>query len=152
MTINKHLRVLAINGGGIRGYMPAMLLKHISDMSDKEIPELFDVIIGTSVGGILASAYTMPAEFGNYDRGNVKYNALQVLNLLLDNKDMIFSTRDGSIFDGPLFNRDTLDQFLAEKIKLVLLIEFLIEFLDPRQLAFRLFLTQRSKLIQNLCG
>jgi len=44
----KHLRILVISGGGVRGYIPSLILEHISKLAGKEIPELFDFIIGTS--------------------------------------------------------------------------------------------------------
>ena len=54
------LRVLAIDGGGIRGVIPAMVLAEIERRSNKRISELFDLIAGTSTGGILALGLITP--------------------------------------------------------------------------------------------
>ena len=56
MTSNKEyeLAVLAIHGGGIKGIVPAMILAKIEEIIGKEIHKLFDLIAGTSTGGILA--------------------------------------------------------------------------------------------------
>lgn len=51
-------KVLSIDGGGIRGVIPSVLLNHIEDNTGKSVAELFDLIVGTSTGGILATALT----------------------------------------------------------------------------------------------
>jgi patatin-like phospholipase/acyl hydrolase len=52
--------VLALDGGGIRGVIPAMLLAEIEQRCNKRIGELFDLVAGTSTGGILALGLTTP--------------------------------------------------------------------------------------------
>lgn len=47
-------RVLSLDGGGIRGIIPAMVVAHLERKTGKPACELFDFIAGTSTGGILA--------------------------------------------------------------------------------------------------
>ena len=47
-------RILSIDGWGIRGIIPAMVLSVIEEKIGKHIAEVFDLIAGTSTGGILA--------------------------------------------------------------------------------------------------
>src|SRR5918992_3127397 len=54
------MRVLAIDGGGIRGLIPAIVLTELERRSGRRIFELFDLIAGTSTGGILACALCAP--------------------------------------------------------------------------------------------
>ncbi len=55
------MRVLSIDGGGIRGLIPALVLAEIERRSGRQVHELFDLIAGTSTGGILACALCAPA-------------------------------------------------------------------------------------------
>jgi len=48
------MRVLAIDGGGIRGLIPALVLAEIERRTGRRIAEMFDLIAGTSTGGIIA--------------------------------------------------------------------------------------------------
>lgn len=57
-------RILAIDGGGIRGIIPALILQRIEERLNQPISELFHMIAGTSTGGILACALTAPVENG----------------------------------------------------------------------------------------
>lgn len=54
------MRVLAIDGGGIRGLIPALVLCELEKRSRKRVRDLFDLVAGTSTGGILACALTRP--------------------------------------------------------------------------------------------
>ncbi len=54
------MRVLSIDGGGIRGIIPALVLAEIEARTGRRIAELFDLVAGTSTGGILACALTRP--------------------------------------------------------------------------------------------
>jgi hypothetical protein len=56
----KRINVLSIDGGGIRGIVPALILEEIERRTSKPISKLFDVIAGTSTGGILSLALTKP--------------------------------------------------------------------------------------------
>lgn len=47
-------RILSIDGGGIRGVFPAAVLAELEDDLDQPIGSYFDLIAGTSTGGILA--------------------------------------------------------------------------------------------------
>jgi predicted acylesterase/phospholipase RssA len=49
-------RILAIDGGGIRGLIPAALCREIESRTQKSIYQLFHLIAGTSTGGIIAMA------------------------------------------------------------------------------------------------
>lgn len=48
------VRVLSIDGGGIRGYIPALVLAEIERRADRPTASLFDLVVGTSTGGIIA--------------------------------------------------------------------------------------------------
>ena len=50
-------RILAIDGGGIKGVFPASFLAHIEEKIDGRINEYFDLIVGTSTGGIIALGF-----------------------------------------------------------------------------------------------
>ena len=54
------MRVLAIDGGGIRGLIPALVLTELERRAGRRVFEMFDLIAGTSTGGILACALCAP--------------------------------------------------------------------------------------------
>ena len=54
--IQKGDRVLCLDGGGIKGLILIEMLIIVEQITGKKIVELFDWIIGTSTGGILALA------------------------------------------------------------------------------------------------
>lgn len=117
-----HLRILSINGGGVKGIIPATILQYLSNSTTKQIPELFDFIIGTSIGGILASAYAAPNKFNASSRADVLYNASEVLNILKDNAAYIFPPDQAKSPTAMLFqekySRENIDSLLQEKFSL----------------------------------
>merc|ERR1712168_352287 len=54
--VDKSLRVLSLDGGGIRGIVLTKILQTIEAKAGKPIHELFDWIVGTSTGALLAAA------------------------------------------------------------------------------------------------
>ena len=53
-------RILSIDGGGIRGIIPAMVVAHIEKQTGTAARDLFDLIVGTSSGGITALGLSLP--------------------------------------------------------------------------------------------
>lgn len=64
----RKVRILSIDGGGIRGIIPATVLAEIERRARKPVAELFDLIAGTSTGGILALGLTLRAAGGDGPR------------------------------------------------------------------------------------
>ena len=62
--MQKIWRILSIDGGGIRGIIPAIILASIEERTGKPISNLFDLIAGTSTGGILTLGLTKPNSSG----------------------------------------------------------------------------------------
>jgi len=58
------IRVLTIEGGGVRGIIPTRLLAALESLADAPIVELFDVLVGTSTGGMLVLGLVTPGEDG----------------------------------------------------------------------------------------
>ncbi len=54
-----HKRILSIDGGGIKGVFPAAFLADIEDTLEHPIYRYFDLIAGTSTGGIMALALAL---------------------------------------------------------------------------------------------
>lgn len=47
-------RILSIDGGGIKGALPAAFLASVEEQTGRRIVDHFDLIVGTSTGGIIA--------------------------------------------------------------------------------------------------
>jgi patatin-like phospholipase/acyl hydrolase len=88
VTAVRPLRVLALDGGGIRGVIPATVLAELERRCGKRIGEMFDLIAGTSTGGILALALTMP-DPANPDKP--RYQADELVNLYVEKGHVIFN-------------------------------------------------------------
>jgi uncharacterized protein len=58
------IRILTIDGGGVRGIIPAVVLGEIERRTGRHPSELFDVIAGTSTGSLLATSMIIPGEDG----------------------------------------------------------------------------------------
>ena len=84
-------KVLSIDGGGIRGIIPAMVLAEIEERTKKPIAQTFDLIAGTSTGGILALGLAMPGDGGR------RYTAGELIELYENEGASIFSGRAGTI-------------------------------------------------------
>jgi len=52
---NNSLRILSLDGGGVRGVLSISLLKHVMEQVGREPRDTFDIICGTSTGGLLAA-------------------------------------------------------------------------------------------------
>ena len=89
-------RVLSIDGGGIRGIIPAHVIAHIEAESGQSAAALFDLIVGTSTGGILALGLTAPAPAdASAAREPVtpmpRYGAAELKSLYMEEGATIFS-------------------------------------------------------------
>lgn len=58
--MNGPFRILSIDGGGLRGIIPIQVIKYIEEYTQTPIHKLFDLIAGTSTGGLLTCALTYP--------------------------------------------------------------------------------------------
>lgn len=57
-------RILSLAGGGVRGYISALTLAEIERRSGKKIYEMFDLIVGTSIGSFIgANVQALPAVY-----------------------------------------------------------------------------------------
>src|SRR5690348_8054737 len=52
------VRILSIDGGGIRGIIPAMIIQKL--LGSRRAQDVFHIIAGTSTGGIIACALAKP--------------------------------------------------------------------------------------------
>jgi len=85
--------ILSIDGGGIRGIIPGQVLLHIEKLlqeitgdNDRRIADHFDLVAGTSTGGILSCAYLMPGE-----DGRPLYKAPEVVKIYFERGQEIFT-------------------------------------------------------------
>jgi patatin-like phospholipase/acyl hydrolase len=87
-------RILSIDGGGIRGILPGQVLVVLekklqikSKNSNARIADYFNMIAGTSTGGILTCLYLCPDE---KQAGRPMFSAEEAVNLYLQNGGDIF--------------------------------------------------------------
>jgi len=92
------MRILSIDGGGIRGIIPGQVLislekqlQKLSNDPNKRIADCFDLIAGTSTGGILTCLYLCP----ELSTAKPRFSAEEAVDLYLQHGDDIF---DVSIF------------------------------------------------------
>lgn len=114
------IRILAIDGGGIRGIIPAKILVHIEKIlkeisrnEDATISDYFDLIAGTSTGGIITSLLTS---------ANPTYEALDIVNLYLTHGAAIFTrsavtkTIDRGALFHPMYQHENLEEIIEQYI------------------------------------
>jgi patatin-like phospholipase/acyl hydrolase len=88
----KKIRILSIDGGGIRGILPGIVLTQIEKKLQEKtgdlnlrLSDMFDFMAGTSTGGILTLAYLTPNK-----ENRPKLSAQDAVNIYLDRGDEIF--------------------------------------------------------------
>ncbi|BET28438.1 hypothetical protein wCauATS_06400 [Wolbachia pipientis] len=100
--INKYLNmakyILSVDGGGIRGIIPAIILAEIEKRTRRTIAEIFDLIAGTSTGGIVVAGLCRKDE-----RGNPQYSANDLVEL--------YQEYGAYIFKSSFFRRSILSWF-----------------------------------------
>ena len=87
-------RILSIDGGGIKGIVPAVvllhlekLLKRLSKNQNSRIHDYFDLFSGASTGAIIIAGLLSP------DKNNrAKYSSKEILELYLENGHIIFNS------------------------------------------------------------
>jgi uncharacterized protein len=77
---NKPFRILSIDGGGIRGILPAAILAELEDryLGGRSAGDYFDLITGTSTGGIIAVGLS------------IGKTAKSILNLYVEHGEKVF--------------------------------------------------------------
>lgn len=92
------IRILSIDGGGIRGIIPGQVLvaleqklQKLSNNPGLRIADCFDIIAGTSTGGILTCMYLCP----DATKKKSRFSATEAVDLYLQYGDIIF---DVSVF------------------------------------------------------
>ena len=102
--------ILSVDGGGIRGIIPAILLSHIEKHFNKPTAKIFDLIAGTSTGGILALALNVKDK-----NGNPKYSATDLIRLYEEKGRLIFNKRfwKRGIIDE-IYSFNNIDRVLNE--------------------------------------
>ena len=88
--------ILSIDGGGLRGVVPLTVLQHIQSRVSKPVLSYFSLVAGTSTGGLIASALTLP---GN-QRGGFRYTLEEVLEVYKQDGNTIFPMPMGAVESG----------------------------------------------------
>jgi uncharacterized protein len=143
-------KVLAIDGGGIRGIIPAKILAEMEKRTGKRIFQLFDLIAGTSTGGILALGLTKP---NPRKPEEADFTAEALIQLYRENGERIFYEptlerfTDVDDLAKPKYSSDGRDDVLTEYFGETPLLKALTEvFLTSYDIELRIpvFFTSKS--------
>ncbi|KDP31895.1 hypothetical protein JCGZ_12356 [Jatropha curcas] len=94
--------ILSIDGGGIRGIIPAVLLAFLEsklqelDGPDARIADYFDIIAGTSTGGLMTTMLTAP----NKETKKPLYEAKDIKNFYLEHGPKIFPQKRNNFMNS----------------------------------------------------
>ena len=98
---NPCIRILSIDGGGVRGIIPAAVLERIEEETGEPVSRLFDFISGTSTGAVISLALTKPSE---KDSQKAQFSAKDIVG---------FYERDSRILFPPPSTETEENRFLT---------------------------------------
>ncbi len=121
----KKIRILSLDGGGMRGIIPATVLEYvenkiieITENPNARIADYFDLVAGTSTGGILSAFYLTPSKTLFKEDPISKFKASEALNFYSKEGYKIFnaSKKFGWFGLRRLFNASQYSPKELEKI------------------------------------
>ncbi|KAK4276661.1 hypothetical protein QN277_014787 [Acacia crassicarpa] len=123
----KLITVLSIDGGGIRGLIPGVILAFLEselqklDGEDARLADYFDVIAGTSTGGLVTAMLTAPNE-----KNRPLFAARDIKKFYLDHSPKIFPQNKHKLFGrvvramkaliGPLYDGKYLHRLVKANL------------------------------------
>jgi patatin-like phospholipase/acyl hydrolase len=123
VTDGQFITVLSIDGGGVRGIIPAAILEFLEeklqelDGPDVSIADYFDVIAGTSTGGLVTAMLAAPNE-----NNRPLFAAKDITKFYLENCPHIFPHTIGYLrstfrmLNGPKYSGDYLHKVLKKNL------------------------------------
>ena len=99
--------ILQIDGGGIRGIMPAVVLEKLEEVTGKPCHKIFDLITGTSTGAIIAGML------------GIGVPAARLRRLYVDDGAMLFRKRSWwKRLLGAKYSRVAMQEIMRQQIKI----------------------------------
>ncbi|MFT6500966.1 MAG: patatin-like phospholipase/acyl hydrolase [Crocinitomicaceae bacterium] len=127
----KKVRILSLDGGGIRGIIPAKIVSYIEKEIQREtknenarIADYFDMVVGTSTGGLLGCFYLTPNPNQNGDKTlpNTKFAADEALAFYTEKGVEIFNDSKyfswfglRQLFKAVKYNPKAMERILQEQ-------------------------------------
>jgi patatin-like phospholipase/acyl hydrolase len=113
----KKFRILSLDGGGLRGIIPVLVIKEIERRTGKPITDMFDMIAGTSTGALIACGLSV-----SDDGVNPKYKIADIEKIYTERGNDIFPKKKWfngflsgvSALKNPKFKADGLQKVLEE--------------------------------------
>lgn len=99
-------KILCLDGGGMRGYFTAQIIKNIEKRYNIKVNEYFDLIVGTSTGAIIAGALA------------IDLNVDEIIDIYLNESKNIFKTHilKKGIFSSK-YDINLLNSLIKEKYR-----------------------------------
>ncbi|WCJ31105.1 Patatin-like protein 1 [Euphorbia peplus] len=121
-SYGERITVLSIDGGGIRGIIPATVLDFLESMlkeldgEEARIADYFDVIAGTSTGGLIGAMLTAPDE-----NNRPLYMAKDIIPFYLKHCPNIFPQSNATMMTlkalrGPKYDGKYLKKLIRDKL------------------------------------
>ncbi|KAJ8762409.1 hypothetical protein K2173_007569 [Erythroxylum novogranatense] len=125
-TFGNLITVLSIDGGGIRGIIPSIVLAYLEsqlqelDGEDARLADYFDVIAGTSTGGLITSMLTAPNQQNRplFTAKDIKAFYVQHSPKIFPQKRGMFKTIRSTLkaICGPKYDGRYLHKLIKEKL------------------------------------
>lgn len=118
--MSKKIRILSLDGGGIRGIITCVILRYIEEQLQKmdhpnaRIGDYFDLVAGSSTGGLLTALLLFPD-----NTGKARYSIHEALDLYAKTGDAIFNVGFWETLLNPfgLFNEKISCKNLENKLQ-----------------------------------
>ncbi|CAK9166478.1 unnamed protein product [Ilex paraguariensis] len=126
-TYGDLITILSIDGGGVKGIIPGVILEYLEsqlqelDGPDARLADYFDVIAGTSTGGLITAQLTAPNE-----NGRPLYAANEIVPFYVEQTPKIFPQTSGPLasiinsfkaLTGPRYDGKYLQKLLKDTLK-----------------------------------
>ncbi|KAM0007945.1 putative patatin-like phospholipase domain, Acyl transferase/acyl hydrolase/lysophospholipase [Helianthus debilis subsp. tardiflorus] len=126
-TYGNLITILSIDGGGVRGIIPGVILDFLEtelqklDGKNARLADYFDVISGTSTGGLVTAMLTTPNEEGRpaFAAKDVKEFYLEHCPKIFppDNHPFAAATNVIKALSGPKYDGQYLHEIIREKLQ-----------------------------------
>lgn len=145
--MGKTFKILTIDGGGIKGLYSAQVLSRFEEIFRTNISDHFDLICGTSTGGIIALAASAkksmstvvslydndgPKIFTQWFKYRLPICGINLGNFLLKMKQSVFSSKYNGKYLEKALKREFKDMTLAENNNLLCIPSYNITTATPR--------------------